>query len=43
VWRNNDHPQKQGEKETLAFDNVKKTTAKEVVLANPDFTKHFDI
>jgi hypothetical protein len=26
-----------------AFDNVKKTIAKEVVLANPDFTKPFDI
>jgi hypothetical protein len=26
-----------------AFDNVKKTIAKEVVLAYPDFTKPFDI
>jgi hypothetical protein len=26
-----------------AFDNVKKTIAKEVVLANPDFTKPFNI
>jgi len=27
----------------IAFDNVKTTTAKEVVLAYPDFTKPFDI
>jgi len=27
----------------IAFDNVKTTIAKEVVLANPDFTKPFDI
>jgi hypothetical protein len=27
----------------IAFDNIKKTTAKEVVLAYPDFTKPFDI
>jgi len=27
----------------IAFDNVKKTIAKEVVLAYPDFTKPFDI
>jgi hypothetical protein len=43
--------EKQGEKATLAlefdssiaFDNVKTTIAKEVVLAYPDFTKPFDI
>ncbi len=27
----------------IAFDNVKKTTTKEVLLAYPDFTKPFDI
>ncbi len=27
----------------IAFDNVKTTIAKEVVLAYPDFTKSFDI
>ncbi len=51
MWRDKDYSQKEGEKEALAvgsihqeaFDNVKKTIAKEVVLAYPDFTKPFDI
>jgi hypothetical protein len=49
--RNENYQEKQGEKKPwhwdsihqLAFDNVKTTIAKEVVLAYPDFTKPFDI
>jgi hypothetical protein len=51
VWRNEDHQEKQGKKRPwhwdsihqTAFDNVKTTVAKEVVLAYPDFSKPFEI
>jgi hypothetical protein len=51
VWRDENHLQKQGKQKPwhwdsihqTAFDNVRKTIAKEVVLAYPDFTKPFDI
>jgi hypothetical protein len=51
VWRNKNHQEEQGKKKPwrwgsihqIAFDNVKATIAKEVVLAYPDFTKLFEI
>ena len=49
MQRNENHQEKQGKKETLdsihqiAFDNVKSTIAKEVVLAYPCFSKPFEI
>ncbi len=51
MWRNENHQEEQGQKETLAlgsihqiaFDNCKTTIAKEVVLSYPDFTKPFEI
>jgi hypothetical protein len=51
VRRNENHSKEQGEKQPwhwnsihqIAFDNVKTTIAKQVVLAYPDFTKRFDI
>jgi hypothetical protein len=51
VWRKENHQEEQGKKtpwhwdsiHQIAFDNVKTTIAKEVVLAYPDFTKPFEI
>jgi hypothetical protein len=44
VWRNKKKPWWHWDSiHQIAFDNVKTTIAKEVVLAYPDFTKPFDI
>jgi hypothetical protein len=51
VWRNEDHHEKKTKKSPWrwdpihqeAFNNVKATIAKEVVLAYPDFSKTFEI
>ncbi len=51
VWRNKNHQEKQDQKtpwhwdsiHQIAFDNVKATIIKEVVLAYPDFLKPFEM
>ncbi len=51
MWRNKNHQEKQGQKETLALGfnssnsswQLKATIIKEVVLAYPDFLKPFEI
>ncbi len=51
MWRNENHQEEQGKKKPrhwesthqIAFDNVKSTIAKGVVLAYPDFMKPFEM